>query len=155
MGTILTMNDIKAMAVQKDMPLGVTEAPFVKLEYRADEESNEVTGAYVHLEGYRSIYLHFTNHEVNYQLGYLLEQLGIETYAPDEVNKCKGAMVKVSRYLKTTDKEYSKEEFADLKKKYEGTLPTYMTAKKKKDGSVTVTSTFTNTNFNLATIKEQ
>ena len=154
MGKMLTMKDIEKMAVAKDMPLGITEAVFEKLEYRIDEETETVIGAYLHFEGYRSIYLPFTDGEINYQLDYLLEQLGVESYALQDINATAGTIVKVSRYIKESEKKYSKDEFFKLKKKFEGVLPTYLTVRENAEGA-TVTSTFTNTNFNLKTIKEQ
>ena len=154
MGKMLTMKDIEKMAVAKEMPLGITEAVFEKIEYRIDEANETVIGAYVHFQGYRSIYLPFTDGEINYQLDYLLEQLGVESYALPEINATTGSVVKISRYIKETEKNYSKDEFFKLKKKFEGVLPTYLTVRENEEGA-TVTSTFTNTNFNLKTIKEQ
>jgi hypothetical protein len=151
----LTMDAIRKMARAKEMPLGTTEAPFEGLEYKADSEDEmSIVGAFIHMEGFRSIYLPFTNGEVNYQLDYLLEQLGCESYDPDEIAKSAGTVVKVSRYLKETEKKLNKTEYKALKKKYDNVLPVYMEVTEEADGTATVKNTFTNTNFNLKTIKE-
>ncbi len=154
MGKVLRMADIEKMAVAKEMPLGITEAPFEKLDYRIDPEDEEsILGAFVHFEGFRSIYLPFTNGEVNYQLDYLLEQLGTESYSPAEVNKFTGTIVKVSRYEKETKKDLNKTEYKAFLKKHEGVPPVYVSIAENEDGTAELTSTFINTNFNLKTIK--
>ena len=154
MGKVLRMADIEKMAVAKEMPLGITEAPFERLDYRIDPEDEEsILGAFVHFEGFRSIYLPFTNGEVNYQLDYLLEQLGTESYSPAEVNKFAGTIVKVSRYEKETKKDLNKTEYKAFLKKHEGVPPVYVSITENEDGTAELTSTFINTNFNLKTIK--
>ena len=155
MGKVLTMADINRMAVAKEMPLGIIDAVFEKLEYKIDPENNEnIKGTFLHFEGFRSIYLPFTDGQINYQLDYLLEQLGVESYAEADVNAKEGTPVKISRYIKETEKDYSPTEYADLKAKFEGAIPTYLKVTENEDGSAKIKSIFTNTNFNLKTIKE-
>ena len=153
MGKTLNMKELMEMAVQKEMPLGVTEAIFKKLEYKKDE-NDDVLGAFVHFEGFRSIYLPFTDGEVNYQLDYLLEQLELATYNPYEINDAASKTVKISRYIKENEKTISAAEYQEILEKYAGEPPTYIQILEEfNDGSATIKSTFTNTNFNLKTIK--
>ena len=153
MGKMLTIADIEKMAVAKEMPLGTIDAVFESMEYKLDENQEDIKGTFLHFEGFRSIYLPFTDGKVNYQFDYLLEQLGVESYAPAEINAKEGTSVKVSRYLKETEKEYSPTEYAALREKFEGAIPTYMEVHESEDGGAIIKSVFTNTNFNLNTMK--
>lgn len=155
MGKVFTLEDIMKAAVQKDMPLGIIEAEFERIEYKLNPENeNLIGGANVYFKGYRSIYLPFgKTGEVNFQLDYLLEQLGSESRRPDDVNLKEGVTVKMSRYEKRTEKKLSKDEYIAFCKGYDGKPPAYYEINKNEDGSAEVISTFTNTNFNLKTIK--
>ena len=153
MGKVLTIADIEKMAVAKEMPLGTIDAVFESMEYKLDENQEDIKGTFLHFEGFRSIYLPFTDGKVNYQLDYLLEQLGVDSYSPAEINAKEGTSVKISRYLKETTKDYTPAEYTAFKQKFEGAPPTYMEILENEDGSATVKSVFTNTNFNLNTIK--
>ena len=155
MGKVLTMKELMKKAVEKDMPLGVTEAVFEKIDYRIDPEDEEsILGVFVHFDNFKSIYLPFTEGEVNYQLAYLMEQLGLETYDPREVNKTAGTIVKVSRYLKETERVMSETEYKEYLKRFDGVPPAYIEITECDDGSKVIKNTFTNTNFNIKTIKE-
>lgn len=93
----MKISEIKNMKKAKNMPLGTEEVTFKKIQYRTDAEDN-ITGVFVHVEEYRSLFIPFFDNGDNYQLDLLLEQLGVDEYDPDEINKAAGTKIKVSRY---------------------------------------------------------
>lgn len=94
----MKLNDLKKMSVTPEMPLGTHEVVFKKIQYRTDEDDN-VTGVFIHVEGYRSLFIPFFEQD-NFQLDLLLRQLGCTSLDPDEINKCAGTVIKATRYVK-------------------------------------------------------
>lgn len=92
----MKLNEIKNMQVAKEMPLGTHEVTFKRIQYRTDAEDN-ITGVFVHVEEYRSLFIPFFEQD-NFQLDLLLNQLGCTSYDPDEINKFHGVMIKATRY---------------------------------------------------------
>ena len=92
----MKLNEIKNMQVAKEMPLGTHEVTFKKIQYRTDLEDN-ITGVFVHVEEYRSLFIPFFEQD-NFQLDLLLNQLGCTSYDPDEINKFHGVVIKATRY---------------------------------------------------------
>lgn len=92
----MNINEIKNTKVKENMPLGTHEVAFEKIEYRADAAGN-VKNAFVHVAGYRSIYLPIFDGD-NFQLDFLCKQLGAESWDPDEINAQKGTVITVQRY---------------------------------------------------------
>lgn len=93
----MKLNDVKNMKRAAEMPIGTQEVTFKKLQYRTDAD-DEITGVFVHVEEYRSLYIPFFN-EDNFQLDLLLGQLGCDSYDPDEINKCAGKKITATRYM--------------------------------------------------------
>lgn len=94
----MKLSEIKNMQVAKEMPLGTHEVTFKKIQYRVDTEDN-ITGVFVHVEEYRSLYIPFFDQD-NFQLDLLLNQLGCTSYDPDEINKFKGTVITATRYTR-------------------------------------------------------
>jgi len=92
----MKLNEIKNMQVAKEMPIGTEEVTFKKIQYRTDAEDN-ITGVFVHIEEYRSLFIPFFE-EDNFQLDLLLNQLGCSSYDPEEINKCAGTVITATRY---------------------------------------------------------
>ena len=92
----MKLADIRNTRVKENMPIGTHEVTFEKIEYRADAQGN-VKNAFVHIEGYRSIYLPIFDGD-NFQLDFLCKQLGAESWAEDEINNAKGTVITVHRY---------------------------------------------------------
>lgn len=92
----MKINELKNMKKAPEMPLGTHEVTFKKIQYRTDADEN-INGVFVHIEEYRSLFIPFFE-EDNFQLDLLLEQLGCDSYDPDEINDCAGTKIKVTRY---------------------------------------------------------
>ena len=92
----MKLADIRNTKVKENMPIGTHEVVFEKIEYRVDGQGN-VKNAFVHFEGYRSIYLPIFDGD-NFQLDFLCKQLGADSWDPDELNAHKGTAIIVHRY---------------------------------------------------------
>lgn len=97
----MKINEFRNMKKAPEMPLGKREVVFKSLQYRVDAEG-EVTGAFVHVEGFRSLFIPIFA-EQNFQLDLLLGQLGCESYDDNEINKFAGTVITVNRYERKTD----------------------------------------------------
>lgn len=94
----MKISELKNMKVAKEMPLGTHEVTFKKIQYRTDATDN-ITGVFVHIEEYRSLFIPFFE-EDNFQLDLLLNQLGCNSYDPDEINAFAGTVIKATRFVK-------------------------------------------------------
>ena len=92
----MNINDFKKMKRMPEMPLGTHRAIFKRIQYRTDESQN-VTGAFVHVEGYRSLFIPIFETE-NFQLDLLLSQLGCSSYDDTDINACAGKEITCTRY---------------------------------------------------------
>ena len=92
----MKLNEIKNMKVSAEMPLGTHEVTFKRIQYRTDAEEN-ITGVFVHVEEYRSLFIPFFEQD-NFQLDLLLRQLGCTSYDPEEINSFAGTVIKATRY---------------------------------------------------------
>lgn len=92
----MKINEIKNMKKAGEMPLGTKDVTFKRIQYRTDAEDN-ITGVFVHIEEYRSLFIPFFETD-NFQLDLLLEQLGCDSYDPDEINEHAGTKIKATRY---------------------------------------------------------
>ena len=97
----MKLNEIKNMKVMPEMPLGTHEVTFKRIQYRTDADG-EITGVFVHLEEYRSLFIPFFEKD-NFQLDLLLNQLGCTSYDPEEIDKSAGTVIKATRYERVTD----------------------------------------------------
>lgn len=95
----MKLNEIKNMKKAAEMPINeMKEVTFKRIQYRTDAEDN-ITGVFVHIEEYRSLFIPFFE-EDNFQLDLLLGQLGCESYDPDEINEYAGTVIKATRYTR-------------------------------------------------------
>lgn len=96
----MKINDLAKVAVKKSMP--ITEQPlevtFENLRYLVDEDM-EVTAYIVSFREYKDAYFKFFDESRNYELENLLDQLGAESFAPEEINKFSGKKIKARAYL--------------------------------------------------------
>ena len=92
----MKISELKNMKVAAEMPLGTHEVTFKRIQYRTDADMN-ITGVFVHVEEYRSLFIPFFEQD-NFQLDLLLNQLGCKSYDPEEINQFAGTVIKATRY---------------------------------------------------------
>lgn len=96
----MKLNDLAKVMVKKAMP--ITEEPidvtFENLRYLVDEDM-EVTAYIVSFKEYKDAYFKFFDEARNYELENLLDQLGAESFAPEEINKFSGKKIKARAYV--------------------------------------------------------
>ena len=96
----MKLNELKKVMVKKAMP--ITEEPievtFENLRYLVDEDE-EVTAYIVSFKEYKDAYFKFFDEARNYELENLLDQLGAESFAPEEINKYSGTVIKARAYV--------------------------------------------------------
>ena len=101
----MKLNELGKMTVKKAMP--ITEEPievtFENLRYLVDEEQ-EISAYIVSFKEYKDAYFKFFGEEGtrNYELENLLDQLGAESFAPEEINKFSGKKIKARAYVNET-----------------------------------------------------
>ena len=96
----MKLNELRNVAVKKAMP--ITEEPievtFESIRYLVDEEM-EVTAYIVSFVEYKDSYFKFFDESRNYELENLVDQLGAESFAPEEINKFSGKKIKARAYV--------------------------------------------------------
>lgn len=98
----MKLEDFKKKTVQRSMPMGKNEITFDHLEYREDADG-EIKGAWIYNKEYRPLFIPIFD-DNSYQLDLLTEQLGVETYDPDEINKCVGTVIIAHKYERNDEK---------------------------------------------------
>lgn len=106
----MKLNDLKKVTVKKAMP--ITEEPievtFENIRYLVDEEM-EITAYIVSFVEYKDAFFKFFDEGRNYELENLVDQLGAENFAPEEINKFSGKKIKARAYV---NEEYINTTFA-------------------------------------------
>lgn len=106
----MKLNDLAKVMVKKAMP--ITEEPievtFESIRYLVDEEM-EVTAYIVSFVEYKDAFFKFFDEGRNYELENLVDQLGAESFAPEEINKFSGKKIKARAYV---NEEYINTTFA-------------------------------------------
>lgn len=96
----MKINELKRVMVKKAMP--ITEEPievtFENIRYLVDEDE-EVTAYIVSFKEYKDAYFKFFDESRNYELENLLDQLGAESFDPEEINKYSGKKIKARAYV--------------------------------------------------------
>ena len=96
----MKLNELRNVAVKKAMP--VTETPidvtFEGIRYLVDE-NEDITAYIVSFKEYKDAYFKFFDEARNYELENLLDQLGAESFAPEEINKYSGTVIKARAYV--------------------------------------------------------
>ena len=99
----MNINELKNMKRVTEMPMGKNEVVFDHIDYREDKATGDINGIFVHVQDFRPLFLPFFDNGQNFQLDLLLDQLGCESYDPDEINKCKGSVIVAHRYVRKTE----------------------------------------------------
>ena len=101
----MKLNELKKIARLQEMPLGKNEVVFDHIDYRIDKETEDITGVFVHVKDYKPLFIPFFDNGQNFQLDLLLDQLGADSYDPDEINKAAGTVIICHRYIRSTDEQ--------------------------------------------------
>lgn len=106
----MKLNDLRNVMVKKAMP--ITEEPievtFENIRYLVDEDM-DITAYVVSFAEYKDAFFKFFDEGRNYELENLVDQLGAETFAPEEINKYSGKKIKARAYV---NEEYINTTFA-------------------------------------------
>lgn len=94
----MKLNDLKNKSVLRAMPMGRNEITFTGINYRIDDEEN-ITGAFINCEEYRPLFIPIFEGD-NFQLDLLTEQLGIDSYDPDQINQAVGTRIVAHKYVR-------------------------------------------------------
>ena len=96
----MKLNELAKIAVKKAMP--ITEEPievtFEGIRYLVDE-NEDITAYVVSFTEFKDAYFKFFDEARNYELENLLDQLGAESFAPEEINKFSGKKIKARAYV--------------------------------------------------------
>ena len=96
----MKLNDLRNVMVKKSMP--ITEEPievtFEGTRYLVNEDE-DITAYVVSFVEYKDAYFKFFDESRNYELENLLDQLGAESFAPEEINKYSGKKIKARAYV--------------------------------------------------------
>ena len=95
----MKLNELKKVMVKKSMP--VTEEPisvtFENIRYLVDE-NEDITAYVVSFTEFKDAFFKFFDEGRNYELENLVDQLGAESFAPEEINKFSGKEIKARAY---------------------------------------------------------
>ena len=96
----MKLNELAKIAVKKAMP--ITEEPievtFEGIRYLVDE-NEDITAYVVSFTEFKDAYFKFFDEARNYELENLLDQLGAESFSPEEINKFSGKKIKARAYV--------------------------------------------------------
>lgn len=96
----MKINDLRNVAVKKAMP--ITETPidvtFEGIRYLVDE-NEDITAYVVSFTEFKDAFFKFFEEGRNYELENLIDQLGAESFAPEEINKFSGKKIKARAYV--------------------------------------------------------
>ena len=106
----MKLNELRNVAVKKAMP--VTETPidvtFEGIRYLVDE-NEDITAYVVSFAEFKDAFFKFFDEGRNYELENLIDQLGAESFAPEEINRYSGKKIKARAYV---NEEYINTTFA-------------------------------------------
>ena len=106
----MKLNELRNVAVKKAMP--ITEEPievtFENLRYLVDE-NEDITAYVVSFAEFKDAFFKFFDEGRNYELENLVDQLGAESFAPEEINRYSGKKIKARAYV---NEEYINTTFA-------------------------------------------
>ena len=101
----MNLNELKKTKRAVEMPLGKNEVIFDHIDYRTNRQTDDITGIFVHVKDYRPLFIPFFDNGQNFQLDLLLDQLGCDSYDPEEINKYAGTVITTHRYQRVTEKD--------------------------------------------------
>ena len=95
----MKLEQLKKVMVKKSMP--VTETPidvtFEGIRYLVDE-NEDITAYVVSFTEFKDAFFKFFDEGRNYELENLVDQLGAESFAPEELNRYSGKKIKARAY---------------------------------------------------------
>lgn len=95
----MKLEQLKKVMVKKSMP--VTETPidvtFEGIRYLVDE-NEDITAYVVSFTEFKDAFFKFFDEGRNYELENLVDQLGAESFAPEEINRYSGKKIKARAY---------------------------------------------------------
>ena len=96
----MKLNELRNVTVKKSMP--ITEQPievtFESIRYLVDE-NEDITAYVVSFTEFKDAFFKFFEEGRNYELENLIDQLGSESFAPEEINKFSGKKIKARAYV--------------------------------------------------------
>lgn len=96
----MKLNELRNVAVKKAMP--ITETPidvtFEGIRYLVDE-NEDITAYVVSFTEFKDAFFKFFDEGRNYELENLIDQLGAESFAPEEINRYSGKKIKARAYV--------------------------------------------------------
>ena len=99
----MKINELKRVMVKKAMP--ISEEPiqvvFEGIRYLVDE-NEDITAYVVSFTEFKDAFFKFFDEGRNYELENLVDQLGAESFAPEEINKFSGKKIKARAYVNET-----------------------------------------------------
>ena len=106
----MKLEQLKKVMVKKAMP--ITEEPievtFEGIRYLVDE-NEDITAYVVSFTEFKDAFFKFFDEGRNYELENLVDQLGAESFAPEEINRFSGKKLKARAYV---NEEYINTTFA-------------------------------------------
>lgn len=96
----MKLEQLKKVMVKKSMPISEEplEVTFEGIRYLVNEDE-DITAYVVSFVEYKDAYFKFFDENRNYELENLIDQLGAESFAPEEVNKFSGKKIKARAYV--------------------------------------------------------
>lgn len=96
----MKLEQLKKVMVKKSMPISEEpiEVTFEGIRYLVNEDE-DITAYVVSFVEYKDAYFKFFDESRNYELENLLDQLGAESFAPEEINKFSGKKIKARAYV--------------------------------------------------------
>ncbi len=95
----MDINTLRGMKMAAALPIGTHQVVFKKFQWRIDKDG-QVKGAWIHIDGFKPLYLNYFDNNENYQLEYLLNQLGTDSYDDNIINEFTNTVITVTRYPK-------------------------------------------------------
>lgn len=96
----MKLNELRNVAVKKSMPISEEpiEVTFEGIRYLVNEDE-DITAYVVSFTEFKDAYFKFFDENRNYELENLIDQLGAESFAPEEINKFSGKKIKARAYV--------------------------------------------------------
>lgn len=94
----MKLAELKNKSVLRAMPMGKNEVTFLSINYR-ENEHGDLDGAFINIQEYRPLFIPIFEGD-NFQLDLLTEQLGVDSYDPDEINKTTGTKIVAHKYVR-------------------------------------------------------
>ena len=96
----MKLEQLKKVMVKKSMPISEEpiEVTFEGIRYLVNEDE-DITAYVVSFTEFKDAFFKFFDESRNYELENLVDQLGAESFAPEEINKFSGKKIKARAYV--------------------------------------------------------